>query len=171
MQKAAEQGLADAQYNLGVFYDGGTGIVQDHKQAVEWYRKAAIQGDPKAQENLGLSYAKGQGVEQNYEEAVIWFTKSAEQGNADAQYNLALCYYNGWGVMSNIEKAKQLLSISAEQGNESAIEALNNFSAENNSTAKKGAGYYIFRILTFPFWLAWQFVKALWSIVKIMFDK
>ena len=41
---AAEQGDADAQYNLGVMYDKGRGVPQDYKTAVKWYRLAAEQG-------------------------------------------------------------------------------------------------------------------------------
>lgn len=43
-RKAAEQGDATAQNNLGVMYTNGLGVGQDYAQAVEWYRKAAEQG-------------------------------------------------------------------------------------------------------------------------------
>ncbi|MEP6880280.1 MAG: caspase family protein, partial [Nitrosospira sp.] len=42
--RKAEQGNADAQYNLGVIYRNGKGVPQDDAKAVEWYRKAAAQG-------------------------------------------------------------------------------------------------------------------------------
>jgi TPR repeat protein len=43
-QKAADQGYAKAQYNLGVMYANGKGVLKDDKQAVYWYQKAANQG-------------------------------------------------------------------------------------------------------------------------------
>ena len=46
---AAEQGNAEAQFNLGVMYDNGQGVKQDYFKAVEWYQKAAEQGHPLAQ--------------------------------------------------------------------------------------------------------------------------
>ena len=52
----AEQGNADAQYNLGVMYDNGQGVRQDYAEAARWYRKAAEQGNAKAQYNLGSMY-------------------------------------------------------------------------------------------------------------------
>ncbi|WP_277600823.1 tetratricopeptide repeat protein [Eikenella corrodens] len=52
----AEQGNADAQYNLGVMYDNGQGVRQDYAEAARWYRKAAEQGYAKAQYNLGSMY-------------------------------------------------------------------------------------------------------------------
>ena len=44
-RKAADQGNANAQYNLGVMYENGEGVAKDDKQAVYWYRKAADQGN------------------------------------------------------------------------------------------------------------------------------
>ena len=53
----AKQGDADAQYNLGLMYNGnGQGVPQDYKEAVKWYRLAAEQGHAWAQYNLGLMY-------------------------------------------------------------------------------------------------------------------
>ena len=40
----AEQGNANAQYNLGVFYDNGLGVPQDRVRAHMWLNLAAMQG-------------------------------------------------------------------------------------------------------------------------------
>ncbi len=58
----AEQGNADAQFNLGLMYYDGQGVRQDYAEAVKWYRQAAEQGYVKAQYNLGVMYNNGQGV-------------------------------------------------------------------------------------------------------------
>jgi uncharacterized protein len=42
-RKAAEQGYASAQYNLGVMCYNGESVSQDYGQAAAWYRKAAEQ--------------------------------------------------------------------------------------------------------------------------------
>lgn len=83
-RKAAEQGLAEAQYNLGVCYANGQGITQSYTEAVKWYRKAAEQGLAGAQFNLGLHYYKGEGITQSYTEALKWLRKAKEQGHEDA---------------------------------------------------------------------------------------
>ena len=80
-RKAAEQGDADAQFNLGVCYEYGYGITQDSTEAVNWYRKAAEQGNADAQYNLGTCYQEGIGVDQNNTKAMNWFRKAVEQGN------------------------------------------------------------------------------------------
>ena len=42
--KAAEQGRADAQYNLGFMYDNGVGVPEDDIQAYAWISLASAQG-------------------------------------------------------------------------------------------------------------------------------
>jgi hypothetical protein len=82
--KAAEQGYASAQYNLGSMYNNGQGTPQDYKQAIKWYTKAAEQGDASAQYNLGLMYYNGQGVIPNNKYAYAWFSLAAISGLKDA---------------------------------------------------------------------------------------
>jgi TPR repeat protein len=43
-RKAADQGLAEAQSNLGDMYFKSKGVAQDHMEAARWTRKAANQG-------------------------------------------------------------------------------------------------------------------------------
>ncbi|MGC2643527.1 MAG: SEL1-like repeat protein [Pseudolabrys sp.] len=40
----AEQGNANAQYNLGTFYDNGLGVPQDKVRAYMWFSMSAAQG-------------------------------------------------------------------------------------------------------------------------------
>ena len=40
----AKQGVAEAQYNLGVLYEKGQDVLQDFARARQWYEKAAAQG-------------------------------------------------------------------------------------------------------------------------------
>jgi TPR repeat protein len=43
-EKAAEQGDAKAQYNLGVLYRQGQGVDKSDSSAMRWFTKAAAQG-------------------------------------------------------------------------------------------------------------------------------
>ena len=70
-QKAADQGYAPAQYNMGFMYEQGHGVAQDYAKAVEWYRKAAENNDAAAQYSLGLMYEQGTGVPLNITEAQL----------------------------------------------------------------------------------------------------
>ena len=92
--KAAEQGEANAQYNLGVMYDKGQGVPQDYREAVKWYHKAAEQGDASAQSTLGGMYYFGQGVPQDFVQAHMWFNLAAAnvatgKNYADARNEIA----------------------------------------------------------------------------------
>jgi TPR repeat protein len=88
IREAAEQGDAEAQWELGRRYEHGTGVDQDQTEAVKWYRKAAEQGHVLAQFFLGICYHYGLGVEQDKTEAVKWYRKVAEQGDALAKFYL-----------------------------------------------------------------------------------
>jgi hypothetical protein len=116
----AEEGNANAQYNLGITYSNGQGVPQDDKEAVKWYRLAADQGFKDAQYNLGVMYHHGLGVPQDYKEAVKWYRLAAEQGFANAQYNLGLMYYNGLAVLQSFEDAYAWWVIAAANGHEDA---------------------------------------------------
>ena len=70
---AAEQRLADAQFEVGQMYAQGLGTQQLFDQALYWYELAARQGHAKAQFNIGFLYAYGQGVNQSYTKAYEWY--------------------------------------------------------------------------------------------------
>ena len=62
--KSAAQGDTDAQYNLGLWYENGYGVMKDAPEALKWYGKAAEKGDAEAKENLrrlvnAIHYDKG----------------------------------------------------------------------------------------------------------------
>ena len=102
---AAQQGDADAQYLLGLYFCTGEECVPDFKEAVKWFRKAAEQGHSDAQNNLGVCYSNGDGVSQNFKEAIKWYRKAAEQGNVSAQLNLAICYTDDQNVIPDYQEA------------------------------------------------------------------
>ena len=91
MKRAAEEGLANWQCNLGCCFFYGFGVDEDRVEGNKWYKKSAEQGNAKAQFNLGLSYYKGEGIEKDYSKAMHWFAKAAEQGDADAQLHVGRC--------------------------------------------------------------------------------
>lgn len=91
-QVAAEQGHANAQFQLGRLYAEGQGVTRDDKQAFMWLQKAAQQGVLAAQNNLGVLYQHGRGTEQDYMSALYWYEKAAKQGAKDAQTNLQMLH-------------------------------------------------------------------------------
>ena len=76
---AAEQGVAGAQYRLGVMYAEGKGVAQDDRESVRWFRLAAEQGDAEAQAGLGLAYGTGRGVLADSVASHMWMTLASTQ--------------------------------------------------------------------------------------------
>jgi len=109
----AEQGDANAQFNLGTLYEQGQGVAQDYKTAVKWYTLSAEQGDASAQWSLGVKFNSGTGVAQDYKTALKWYTLSAEQGYSFAQWSLGLMFENGEGVAQDYVKAHMWFNIAA----------------------------------------------------------
>ena len=87
-RKAAEQGNASAQEELGVAYFWGNGIGQDHSEAAKWFRKAAEQGAIFAQLSLASLYERGEGVPQDFALAHVWLNLAAGQGQPAAKTEL-----------------------------------------------------------------------------------
>jgi len=84
---SAEQGLAEAQLNLGVMYDYGRGVAQDYKEAVRWFQAAAEQGYTRAQSLLGVMYGNGRGVLNDNVTAHMWFSIAAANGSKTGSDN------------------------------------------------------------------------------------
>ena len=119
-RKAAEEGYASAENNLGVMYANGQGVPQDFAEATKWYRLAADQGNAVAQANLGVMYANGQGVPQDFAEALKWYRIAAAQGDAKSQTNLGVMYANSQGVPQDFAEALKRYRLAADQGNAKA---------------------------------------------------
>jgi len=111
----AEEGSAEAQFNLGSKYDRGDGVPKDYAEALKWYSRAAEEDDVKAQVNLGFMYDHGRSVPQDFSKAAIWYRKAAEQGNVAAQFNLGYLYENGQGVPQDDVQAHKWFSLAASR--------------------------------------------------------
>jgi TPR repeat protein len=117
----AEQGIANAQFNLGLMYDRGLGVPQNYAEAASWYRRAGEQGNVDASVNLGLMYLYSRhGVAHDPAEAASWFRKAAEQGDAHAQLLLANMLWEGTDMPLDYRAAVSWYRRAAEQGDAAA---------------------------------------------------
>ncbi len=112
-RKAAEQGHAMAQSQLGLMFASGQGVPQDFAEAARWCRPAAEAGVAEAQWQLGDMHIKGRGVPQDYNKAADWCRGAAEQGNPNAQMLLGALYHNGQGVPRDYVQAQMWLTLAA----------------------------------------------------------
>jgi TPR repeat protein len=130
-QKAAAQGNANAQNNLGVMYANGWGVPMNLAQAVLWYRKAADQGDVTAETNLGNHYKNGIGVAMDNAQALLWYQKAAAKNDMKAEYNLGVFYQYGYGVTKDLVQARAWYQKSANQGYADAQKKLKELNGNN----------------------------------------
>ncbi len=120
LEKAAVQGNAYAENELGDLYAQGEGVAKKPAVAADWWEKAAQRGSLRAQVKLGKRRleAKGPG---DREEGRRWLERAATEGSAEAQYLLGRMYHEGEWVPRNPAMAKSLLERSALQGYDHAI--------------------------------------------------
>lgn len=144
LKEKAEQGVEDAQLELGNMYENGLEVEQDYKEALNWYMKAAELMSEFAVLKVGEFYLNGYGVEANSDEAFEWYMKAeqgwgsesavdamsdmvaegkleefitrSEHGDTDAQLKLGYIYENGIGVSADFQEALSWYMKAAEQG-------------------------------------------------------
>lgn len=114
--RAAEAGLAPAQYRLGSLYEKGTGTARNTKIAAEWYAKAAALGNAKAMHNLAVINAEGSLGAPDYAMAAKWFQEAAERGIRDSQFNLGILYARGLGVPRDLATSYKWFALAATAG-------------------------------------------------------
>lgn len=102
-QAAAEQGDRDAQFELGLIYQGGRGVPQDKDEAQQWLTQAAQKGHGRAQYALALLYRE-QGAD--ISQSLKWQRQTAQSGYAEAQYGMGLLYANGQYLQQDKTQAR-----------------------------------------------------------------
>lgn len=146
-RRAADAGLARAQYNMGVL----TMKLGRTAESIQWFRQAVDGGWPSAPFALG-SLLEEQGdrkgafaafdvgarqgcplsqdaigklaleyeTEESFKVARYWSEKSAEQGYAPAQARMGQIFHEGLGVERNPEQAMRWFLEAARQGHDGA---------------------------------------------------
>ena len=116
-QLAADQGVARAQFNLGVMYSNGEGSPRKRQRGLEVVPTCLpIRESPGLSFNRGVMYSNGEGIPENDREAVKWFRLAAEQGFSDAQLNLGVMYSNGEGVPENGQRGLEVVPTCCRSG-------------------------------------------------------
>ena len=91
--RAARQGYAEGQFQLGYMYTYGYGIPEGEPdpegKAVEWLARAAEQRHADAQFNLGLMYIAGSGVATDEDKGLSLIRQAAQNGSPGARRFMA----------------------------------------------------------------------------------
>jgi len=88
LRKLADQGDADAQWQMGVRYHNGEDVPRDDVQAMQWFLRAAEQGHVIAQATLGAYYWAGRGVPQDLSKSYFWSAIALAEGDKNSKSRL-----------------------------------------------------------------------------------
>ena len=121
MRAAAEQGMMEAQLNLGLVL---TGKRRDYAGAIEWLEMAAAQGSAVAQYELGFIYWNGLAGTQDHTKAFQLLQAAAEQGEMNAQFAVGDIYQQGYGGQPDLITAYKWYKLAMIRGAAPAAERL-----------------------------------------------
>ena len=122
LRSQAEQGDAEAQYDLGVRYSLGDGVPEDHTEAARWFRLAAEQeatsrGWVLTEEEWRAVVALSMEIEQPARGDFLQMSLAAALGHASSQGGLGLMYHSGiGGVPQDYQEAARWFRLASEQG-------------------------------------------------------
>ncbi|KXF76237.1 hypothetical protein ATN84_15205 [Paramesorhizobium deserti] len=120
-EKAAEQGVTEAQFRYGAMLLQGRYIPRDKAKAEKLMKAAADAGNRMAQFNYGQLMMVNHPGETGLDEAFPWFMKAAEAKLADGEYAVSQIYANGTlKIPRDDEKAREYLERAARQGYDTA---------------------------------------------------
>jgi len=97
-EKAANAGVADAQYAMAQLYASGLGVTADEEKARGWLRAAAVNGLDTAQIEYGIWLINGKGGPARMKDGFRFLKHAAELGNPIAINRLAHLYKDGIGT-------------------------------------------------------------------------
>ena len=94
LQREANAGNLEAQYQLGRMYEVGDKLERDPQKAITWYTSAANQGYDEAQYRLALIYLYGIGTTRNKSKGEELLTQAAKQNHPVAREMLPIYLAN-----------------------------------------------------------------------------
>lgn len=135
---AAEGGLVEAQYLLGLRYMLGEGVAQSPEQAGQWFHRAATAGHAGAQAKLASLHLAGlpagmlaraglftpSDMRVDFSAAAHWAEHAAQAGNVEAITLLAFILNTAPAPLRNERYSEKLYEAAAEKGSPQAQFAL-----------------------------------------------
>jgi len=119
--KAADAGVAEAQFQYALVLLDGRLAGKDEARAKKLMQAAADSGNRLAQFNLAQMILDSESGTAGQLKAVEYYMKAAEAGLPDAQYAVSQIYANGAGGISKDEpEARKWLLLSAQQNFDTA---------------------------------------------------
>ena len=122
--RAADAGVAEAQYLLSLLLVDTRFDRRDPIAAFAWAHRAALAGHPAAIGRVGAMVMNGEGVTRDEEKAVAWLRRGAERGDVASIGLLGRASVAGTGVERDPKQGEALLLRAAQAGHEPSMAAL-----------------------------------------------
>ena len=118
VQREAQAGDRQAQFELGLAYENGEAVERDSSLALEWFTRAAEQWHGEALWKLGQAYLEGLlgMTTPDPARAARWLERAATEGIAEAYFPLAELYRTGVGLEQNLSRARECYSTAGHKG-------------------------------------------------------
>ena len=100
-----------------------TGLLQDMKEAVYWFRKAASEAHSGAQNNLGVCYENAKGVPQDVAEAVKWCVVLARVLREGSERWCVSVWVGGWAGADLHLRSAQVHACGRERPQQGAVQS------------------------------------------------
>ncbi len=104
LKQAADSGIAEAQYNLGVTLEYGYGVEKNIDSAFYWYLKSADQGWNDGLYKMMMAHAEGVGVSQSNKKAFEYALACASNNDITCMFNVVGAYQDGLGTEKDLDK-------------------------------------------------------------------
>lgn len=153
--KAANQGVEEAQIEMGHASNLGIGVPKDYKEGFKWFKLVADKGNLYAKYKIAYSYYLGSGVEKNYKAAFDLYKTIASKGQdaflaskkddtnlfdvsnyINTIFMVGHMYHYGEGVAKNDKEAFTWIKKAADLGDIQAINELGFMYLQGEGTKK-----------------------------------
>lgn len=121
----AENGDAEAAFQLGVAHMKGRMKTETPMETIKWFKQAAEQGHVKAQSTMATLYLIGTNLfEKDERIAFEWMYRAAYQGDKFSRRFLGQMYFDGTGTTQNIIEGFAWIYLAAMQNEPNAKEII-----------------------------------------------
>ena len=131
VKKRVEVGDAQAMYELGSYYSGGShGLSRDMDKALELWHRAGKLGCAVSYYNIALYYGNGRDVERDMKKTLHYWELAAIGGEVHARFNLGC----DGGNKGNMDRALKHMMIAVEGGYPDSLKPIKKLFGDGHAT-------------------------------------
>lgn len=113
--KIAEEGLPEAEYQMGLCYLDGIGVCQSWHNAMEWFAKGTKHEHPKAARQLAIMHHYGMGTVSNIMKALELYITAANLGDGVSMKFLGRYFHSGELGVTDEDRSKKYYEMARQR--------------------------------------------------------